>query len=70
VEFRHVTFGYDPERPVLRDVNLRIEPGEMVALIGPTGAGKTSVVSLLLSYYDPDPRRGPPRRPSGTRLSR
>ncbi len=54
VEFRHVTFGYDPARPVLHNINFRVDPGEIVALIGPTGAGKTSVVSLLLSYYDPD----------------
>lgn len=54
VEFRHVTFGYLPGRPVLRDVCFRIEPGEIVALVGASGAGKTTVVSLLLAYYDPD----------------
>lgn len=54
VAFSHVTFGYAPNRPVLRDVSLRIDPGEMVAVIGPSGAGKTTLVSLLLSYYDTD----------------
>jgi ABC-type multidrug transport system fused ATPase/permease subunit len=49
IEFRDVTFGYDEGRTVLRDVKFGVSPGEMVALIGPTGAGKTTVVSLLLS---------------------
>lgn len=52
VEFRHVSFGYTPGHLVLHDVSFAISPGEMVALVGASGAGKTSVASLLLSYYD------------------
>ena len=54
VEFRHVSFRYPGGPQVLDDVSFRVAPGEMVALIGASGAGKTTVVSLLLSYYDPD----------------
>lgn len=52
-ELEHVTFGYVPGQPVLSDLSLRIEPGEMIALVGPTGAGKTTLVSLLARFYDP-----------------
>jgi ATP-binding cassette subfamily B protein len=48
-----VSFGYDPARPVLRDVNLRIAPGETVALVGQTGAGKSTAAKLITRFYDP-----------------
>ena len=52
VTFDHVTFGYDAERPVLRDVDLELEAGKVVALIGHTGSGKTSLASLVPRFYD------------------
>jgi ATP-binding cassette subfamily B protein len=52
VTFEHVDFAYKPDEPVLRDVSLEAEPGQTVALVGPTGAGKTSIVSLLMRFYD------------------
>lgn len=51
--FDHVTFGYDPARPVLRDFCARIPAGTLAAVVGPTGAGKTTLVSLLLRFYHP-----------------
>jgi len=53
VELRDVTFGYDPERPVLHDVDLMIPAGKTVALVGATGAGKSTVIKLLARFYDP-----------------
>ncbi len=52
VEFDRVTFGYTEDTPVLREMNLRAEPGETIALVGPTGAGKTTIVNLLSRFYD------------------
>ncbi len=52
VEFRNVTFGYVPAMPVLRDVSFKVAPGETVALVGPTGSGKTSTMALLHRFYD------------------
>ncbi len=52
VEFDHVDFGYVPGVPVLRDVSLRANPGQTIALVGPTGAGKTTIVNLLSRFYD------------------
>ena len=49
----HVVFGYDPDRPVLHDVSLHIEAGETFALVGPTGAGKSTVAKLVTRFYDP-----------------
>ena len=54
VEFRHVSFGYDPDRPVIKNFNAVIEPGQTVAIVGPTGAGKTTMVKLLMRFYDAD----------------
>ena len=52
VELRHVDFSYDPEKPLIRDLNLAVEPGRKVAIVGPTGAGKTTIVNLLMRFYD------------------
>ena len=53
IEFRNVDFSYDAESPILRNLNLRIEAGQMAALVGPTGAGKTTIISLIPRFYDP-----------------
>ncbi len=53
VVFDEVTFGYYPERPVLHDICIEAEPGQTVALVGPTGAGKSSTINLLSRFYDP-----------------
>jgi len=53
VEYENVSFAYQADRPLLKGVSFRVEPGQVVALVGPTGAGKTSVISLLPRFYDP-----------------
>lgn len=53
IEFDHVEFSYQAGKPVLRDFTLRVEPGETIALVGPTGAGKTTIVNLLCRFYEP-----------------
>ena len=52
VEFRHVVFGYEPGKTILNDVNFTIKPGQSVALVGPTGARKTTIVNLISRFYD------------------
>jgi ATP-binding cassette, subfamily B, multidrug efflux pump len=52
VAFENVTFGYDPTRPVLKDIDLTVEPGQTMAIVGPTGAGKSTLVSLILRFYE------------------
>jgi len=54
IEFDHVTFGYDPSQPVLKDISFKIEAGTVAALVGPTGAGKSTIISLIPRFYDPD----------------
>lgn len=54
VEFRNVTFGYDPARPVLHDVSFEVQPRQVVALVGPTGSGKTSIIALAHRFYEVD----------------
>ncbi|WP_348920914.1 ABC transporter ATP-binding protein [Enterococcus rotai] len=52
VALNHVDFGYDPEVPILKDVSINVSKGEMVALVGPTGSGKTTIMNLLNRFYD------------------
>ncbi len=52
VKFSHVTFGYDPQYPVIKDFNLDVKAGQTIALVGPTGAGKTTITNLLTRFYD------------------
>jgi subfamily B ATP-binding cassette protein MsbA len=54
IEFEHVSFSYSDGTPVLKDVSFHVEPGQVVALVGPTGAGKTSIISLIPRFYDPE----------------
>jgi ATP-binding cassette subfamily B protein len=53
ITFDHVSFGYDPTVPVIHDIDLTIEPGETVAFVGPTGAGKSTLAKLITRFYDP-----------------
>ncbi len=57
VTFSNITFGYDRQRPVLRDISLHIQPGETVACVGPTGAGKSTLAKLIARLYDPQEGR-------------
>lgn len=52
VEFNHVKFGYDPERTIINDFNCKVHDGQKIAIVGPTGAGKTTMVKLLMRFYD------------------
>ncbi|MDR1210886.1 MAG: ABC transporter ATP-binding protein/permease [Spirochaetaceae bacterium] len=54
VELSHIRFGYVPEKTVLRDFSLRSEPGSLIAIAGHTGAGKTTIINLLMRFYDPE----------------
>ncbi len=53
IDIEHVDFWYNEEQPVLQDVSLSVQPGEMIALVGPTGSGKTTLVNLIARFYDP-----------------
>jgi ATP-binding cassette subfamily B protein len=52
VEFEHISFSYDPKQPLITDLSLVAEPGQTIAIVGPTGAGKTTLVNLLMRFYD------------------
>ena len=53
MDFEHVYFSYVPERKLIEDFNLSVEPGQRVAIVGPTGCGKTTLINLLMRFYDP-----------------
>lgn len=52
VQFAHVSFGYNPDKIIIHDFCANIKPGQKVAIVGPTGAGKTTMVKLLMRFYD------------------
>lgn len=52
VKFEHVDFAYDPSKPLIQDLNFEVKAGQMVAVVGPTGAGKTTLINLLMRFYD------------------
>ena len=53
VELRNLFFSYTPEKPLIRDFSLRVKPGQKIAIVGPTGCGKTTLINLLMGFYDP-----------------
>ena len=54
VSLEHVDFSYQPEKPLIQDLNLQVSPGQKIAIVGPTGCGKTTMINLLMRFYDPD----------------
>src|SRR5205823_1331088 len=52
VQFEHVRFGYTPDNILMEDMNIDVRPGQMIAIVGPTGAGKTTLVNLLMRFYE------------------
>lgn len=54
VDFNNITFGYVPEKTVINDVTINVKSGQTIAIVGPTGAGKTTIINLLMRFYDPD----------------
>ena len=57
VRMEHIRFGYDPEKIIIHDLNFHAKPGSLVAIVGPTGAGKTTIINLLMRFYDPQEGR-------------
>jgi ATP-binding cassette subfamily B protein len=53
IEFRHVTFGYNPYKPILKNIDMVIEPGQTIGIVGKSGSGKTTLINLLCRFYDP-----------------
>lgn len=53
VQMEHIRFGYDPDKTIIHDLSLHAKPGSLVAIVGPTGAGKTTIINLLMRFYDP-----------------
>lgn len=54
VELEHVSFGYDKDRTIIHDLSMKADAGKLIAIVGPTGAGKTTIINLLMRFYDPD----------------
>ena len=54
VSIDHVRFGYDPSKIIIKDLNLKVKKGQLIAIVGPTGAGKTTIINLLMRFYDPN----------------
>ena len=57
--FEHVSFGYNPDKIIIHDFTAQVKPGQKIAIVGPTGAGKTTMVKLLMRFYDVNSRRHP-----------